>query len=78
MKKRVILKDVEEFMPVYQDSTDPAREFRTILKEVGFLVRNCEVFSHCRDPHIISRWLCVCVSADGIWKGRERWGGCIV
>jgi hypothetical protein len=65
MKTPVILKDVEEFMPVYQDSTDPAREFRTILKEVGFLVRNCEVFSHCKDPHIISIWLCVCVFVSG-------------
>jgi hypothetical protein len=37
------VKDVEEFMPVYQDSTDPAREFRSILKEVGFSIRTCEV-----------------------------------
>lgn len=36
------MKDVEEFMPVYQDSTDPAREFRTILKEAGFTIRTCE------------------------------------
>lgn len=36
------MKDVEEFMPVYQDSTDPGKEFRAILTRAGFTVRNCE------------------------------------
>jgi hypothetical protein len=30
-------------MPVYQDSTDPGKEFRSILLKAGFIVRTCEV-----------------------------------
>ena len=34
--------DVEEFIPVYQDTTDPAAEFGSLLSRTGFFIRKCE------------------------------------
>lgn len=34
--------DVEDFVPVYQDSTDPADQFRSLLTNTGFSIRKCE------------------------------------
>ena len=36
------MQDVEKFIPVYQDTTDPAREFSTLLSRTGFFIRKCE------------------------------------
>lgn len=34
--------DVEQYIPVYQDKTDPAAEFRSLLSRTGFYIRKCE------------------------------------
>ena len=36
------MQDVEDFIPVYQDTTDPAAEFSSLLSRTGFYVRKCE------------------------------------
>ena len=36
------MKDVETFIPVYQDSTDPGGEFESLLSRTGFSVRKCQ------------------------------------
>ena len=36
------IEDVETFIPVYQDTTDPGREFQSLLTRTGFSVRKCE------------------------------------
>ena len=33
------LQDVEDFVPVYQDTTDPASQFKTVLAKSGFAIR---------------------------------------
>ena len=42
------IEDVETFIPVYQDTTEPGREFQSLLTKTGFSVRKCEavVFSY--------------------------------
>lgn len=35
--------DAEDFIPVYQDTTDPADEFGSMLLKTGFTIRKCEV-----------------------------------
>merc|ERR1712004_401088 len=34
--------DVEDFVPVYQDTTDPATQFKSVLGKAGFATRKCE------------------------------------
>ena len=36
------IQDVETFIPVYQDTTEPGREFQSLLTKTGFSVRKCE------------------------------------
>ena len=36
------MKDVETFIPVYQDSADPGGEFESLLSRTGFSVRKCQ------------------------------------
>ena len=36
------VQDVETFIPVYQDTTDPGGEFQSLLTKTGFAVRKCE------------------------------------
>lgn len=36
------MKDVETFIPVYQDKTDPGAEFRSLLTKSGFSVQYCK------------------------------------
>ena len=36
------IEDVETFIPVYQDTTEPGREFQSLLTKTGFSVRKCE------------------------------------
>ena len=36
------MKDVEDFIPVYQDTLDPAAEFGTLLSRTGFYIRKCK------------------------------------
>ena len=36
------MKDVEKYIPVYQDKTDPGSEFGSLLTKTGFSVQYCE------------------------------------
>merc|ERR1712243_311933 len=36
------MKDVESYIPVYQDMTQPDGEFKSLLKKQGFFIRHCE------------------------------------
>ena len=36
------MKDVEKYIPVYQDKTDPGSEFKSLLTKTGFSVQHCE------------------------------------
>ena len=33
---------MEQYVPVYQDTTDPAEQFGSLLSRTGFYVRKCE------------------------------------
>ena len=35
--------DVEDFVPVYQDTTDPATQFKTLLANTGFAIRSASI-----------------------------------
>ena len=36
------IEDVETFIPVYQDTTEPGSQFQSLLTKTGFSVRKCE------------------------------------
>ena len=36
------IQDVESFIPVYQDTTEPGKEFQSLPTKTGFSVRKCE------------------------------------
>ena len=36
--------DVEDFVPVYQDTTNPASQFRTLLANTGFAIKSASSF----------------------------------